>query len=118
MMVACKQEALRNHWGVTIAIVDDGGYLLALERLEGASATTPAIASGKARTAALLQTPTRNLEDRIQNRPAMLRITEFLPLQGGVPILYQGDCVGAIGVSGVQSHEDEQVAQAGVDALG
>ncbi len=117
MMAAAKAEAAKQGWKVSIAIVDDGGYLLALERLDGAGVLTPEVATRKARTAALARVPTKNLEDRLRERPAFLKIAEYLPLQGGVPIKVGDDCVGAIGVSGVQSHEDEQVASAGIAAL-
>jgi glc operon protein GlcG len=117
MMAACKANAAAKGWAVSIAIVDDGGYLLALERLDGAGVLTPDVAAAKARTAALSRMPTKNLEDRVKERPAFLKITEYLPLQGGMPIKIGGECVGAIGVSGVQSHEDEQVASAGIAAL-
>ena len=117
MMAACRTEADANRWAVSIAIVDEGGYLLLFERLDGAGLLTPEVAIRKARTAALSRGPTKALEDRAKDRPAFLRISEYLPLQGGVPIKYQGECIGAIGVSGVQSEEDEQIANAGLAAL-
>jgi glc operon protein GlcG len=117
MMAACKAEAGRNKWDVCIAIVDDGGYLLALERMDGAHLATPEAATGKARTAALMRKPSRSMEERVNDRPAFLRFPYIMPVIGGVPILYDGECVGGIGVAGVQSDEDEQVAQAGADAL-
>lgn len=117
MMAACKAEAAKHQWNVCIAIVDDGGYLLHLERLDGAHLATPKAATGKARTAALMRRPSRFMEERVNDRPAFLRFPYILPVIGGVPILYEGECVGGIGVAGVQSHEDEQVAQVGVDAL-
>jgi glc operon protein GlcG len=117
MMAACKAEAARNKWDVCIAIVDDGGYLLALERLDGAHLLTPEAAIGKARTAALMKKPSRAMEERINDRPAFLRFPEIMPVIGAVPVILEGECVGAIGVAGVQSEEDEQVAQAGAYAL-
>jgi glc operon protein GlcG len=117
MMAACKAEAAKNKWSVTIAIVDDGGVLLQLERLDGASATTPEVAIGKARMAALTRRPSKLMEDRVKDRPVFLKFPAGLPIQGGLPIVYEGECVGAIGVSGVQSQEDEQIAQAGVGTL-
>lgn len=117
MMAACKAEAAAKGWAVSIAIVDEAGYLLSLERLDGAGLLTPEVATGKARTAALSRGPTKNLEDRLRERPAFMKIGEYLPLQGGMPIKIEGDCVGAIGVSGVQSHEDEEIANAGIAAL-
>jgi glc operon protein GlcG len=117
MMAACKAEAARQQWPVCIAIVDDGGYLLALERMDGAHLLTPDAAIGKARTAALMKKPSRAMEERINDRPAFLRFPEIMPVIGAVPVIHDGECVGAIGVAGVQSDEDEQVAQAGADAL-
>jgi uncharacterized protein GlcG (DUF336 family) len=118
MMAACRDEAAKNKWNVTIAVVDDAGFLLHLERLDGAGPMTAEVAASKARTAAVTRRPTKVWEDLVKERPAMLKFPENLPIQGGVPIMYQGDCVGAIGVSGVQSHQDEQIANAGVAALG
>ena len=117
MMVAAKAEAAKQNWAVSIAIVDEGGYLLALERLDGAGLLTPDVATRKARTAALARVPTKVLEERLVDRPAFMRIAEYLPLQGGLPIKVDGECVGAIGVSGVQSFEDEVIANAGIAAL-
>ncbi|HLI22753.1 MAG TPA: heme-binding protein [Stellaceae bacterium] len=118
MMAACTAEAKKNNWKVSIAIVDDGGRLWQLHRLEGAGAVTAEVAVGKAKTAAMMGRPSKAMEDRIKERPAFVLFPGILPIQGGVPILSGGECVGAIGVSGVQSHEDEQVANAGVAALG
>jgi glc operon protein GlcG len=118
MMAAAKAEAVANKWNVTIAIVDDGGALLHLERMDGPPALSSEVATAKARTSALMRRPSKFWEERLAERPAFLRFPEILPLQGGLPILHDGECVGGIGVSGVQSHEDEQVAQAGITALG
>lgn len=117
MMAACKAEAARHKWQVCIAIVDEGGYLLALERMDGALLATPEAATGKARTAALMRKPSRFMEERVNSRPAYLRFPCIMPVIGGVPIIHEGECVGGIGVAGVQSDEDEQVAQAGASAL-
>lgn len=117
MMTACKAEAAKNKWNVTIAIVDDAGLLLQLERMDGAAGMTAVVAEGKARTAAVTQRPTKFWEDRIKDRPVFLKFPDNLPIQGGIPLMYQGQCVGAIGVSGVQSHEDEQIADAGAATL-
>ncbi len=117
-LAACKAEAARNKWNVSIAVVDDGGYLLAFERLEGVAAITAEVAIGKARTAALTRRPSKMFEDRVKERPAFANFPAGILIQGGLPILHRGECVGAIGVSGVQSHEDEQIAKAGVDAIG
>ena len=118
MMAACTAEAKKNNWKVSIAIVDDGGRVWQLHRLEGAGAITAEVAVGKAKTAAMMGRPSKAMEERIKERPAFVLFPGILPIQGGVPILAQGECVGAVGVSGVQSHEDEQVANAGIAALG
>jgi glc operon protein GlcG len=119
MMAACIAEAQKNKWAVTIAIVDDSGAALLLERLDGAGAISATVAIGKAQTSALTKRPSKFFEDRVKERPGFVTFpTPGVMFQGGLPIVHQGECVGAIGVSGVQSHEDEQVAQAGVTALG
>jgi len=118
MMAACKAEAQKNKWAVTIAIVDDSGAALLLERLDGAGAISAQVAMGKAQTSALTKRPSKFFEDRVKERPGFVTFpTPGVMFQGGVPIVHQGECVGAIGVSGVQSHQDAQVAQAGADAL-
>lgn len=115
IIAACKIEAEKNLWNVAIAVVDDGGYALHLERMDGAPVQSPEIAIGKARTAAVARVPTKMLEDTIKERPAMLSLVAGrVPVQGGVPIMHQGVCIGGIGVSGVKSHEDEQIAKAGL----
>ena len=118
MVAACRAEAEKNKWNVSIAVVDDGGYLLHLDRMDGAGPMTAEVAFGKARTAAVTRRSTKSWEERVKERPVFLKFPDNLPIQGGVPIIYQGECVGAIGVSGVQSHEDEQIANAGIAALG
>ena len=119
MMAACIAEAQKNKWAVTIAIVDDSGAALLLERLDGAGAISATVAIGKAQTSALTKRPSKFFEDRVKERPGFVTFpTPGVMFQGGLPLVHQGECVGAIGVSGVQSHEDEQVAQAGVTALG
>ncbi len=117
MMAACKAEAAKHKWDVCIAIVDEGGYLIHLERMDGAKLVTPEAAIGKARTAALMRKPSRSMEEQVDSRPAFLRFPYIMPVIGAVPIMYEGECVGGIGVAGVQSDEDEQVAQAGANAL-
>jgi glc operon protein GlcG len=117
MVVACKNEATKNKWSVSIAVVDDAGYMLYLERLDGAGPVTAEVATEKAVTSARTRRPSKFWEDRIKERPAFMKFPGVLPLQGGVPVMYQNECVGAIGVSGVQSHEDEQIANAGAAAL-
>ena len=119
MMAACKAEAQKNKWNVAIAIVDESGAVILLERLDGTGAISSDVAIGKARTSALTKRPSKFFEDRVKERPAFVTFpTPGVLFQGGLPLVHQGECVGAIGVSGVQSHEDEQVAKAGVDVLG
>jgi glc operon protein GlcG len=118
MLIAARNEANRRGWKVSIAVVDDGGYLLRLERLDGAGLQTPEVATMKARSAALSRLPTKRLEEITKERNGMLRFPDRLPIQGGLPIMHDGECVGGIGVSGVQSSEDEEVAAAGIAALG
>jgi len=118
MLAACEAEAVKNKWAVAIAIVDDSGFLLGLSRMDGAAAITAEVATGKARTSAMTKRPSKFFEDRVKERPAFVSFPVGVLIQGGVPVLYDNQCVGAIGVSGVQSHEDEQIAQAGAGALG
>jgi uncharacterized protein GlcG (DUF336 family) len=113
---AAEGEAIKHNWKVAIAILDDGGHLLGFVRMDGATPANAEIAVEKARTAAVSRRSSGAWEERIKGgRLAMLRMP-VLPVQGGVPILVNGECVGGVGVSGVQSHEDEQIAQAGIDA--
>jgi glc operon protein GlcG len=115
---AAQAEARRNGWIVAVAILDDGGHLLHFARMDGATPANAAIAVEKARTAALSRRTSGAWEQRIKDgRTAMLKMPGILPVQGGVPIVVEGTCVGAVGVSGVQSHEDEQIAQAGIAGL-
>lgn len=115
---AAEAEAVRNNWNVAIAILDDGGHLLGFLRMDGATPANAAIALEKGRTAALSRRSSGSWEDRVKGgRTSMLKMPGILPVQGGLPIVVDGTCVGGVGVSGVQSHEDEQIAQAGIDAL-
>src|SRR6202521_2546311 len=115
---AAEAEAKKNNWHVCIAILDDGGHLLHLVRMDGATPANAEIAVLKARTAALTRRSSKMWEDRVAGgRISMLKMP-VLPVQGGLPIMAQGVCVGGVGASGVQSHEDEQICQAGIDALG
>lgn len=119
MAQAAEAEAVQNKWAVTIAIVDDGGHLLWLQRLDGAAPISAQIAPEKARTAALGRRETRVYEDMIhQGRSAFLSAPLSAMLEGGVPIHIDGQCVGAVGVSGVKSTEDAQIAKVGISALG
>jgi uncharacterized protein GlcG (DUF336 family) len=117
---AAEAEALKHHWAVSIAICDDGGHLLWLQRLDGAAPISAHIAPAKARTAALGRRESKTYEDMInQGRNSFLSAPELSAmLEGGVPILVDGHCLGAVGVSGVKSSEDAQVARSGIAALG
>ena len=117
---AAEAEAVANKWAVTRAIVDDGGNLLWLQRLDGAAPVSASIAPSKARTSALGQRETKVYEDVINNgRYSFLSAPNIDGLlEGGVPIMVGSDCVGAVGVSGVKSSEDAQIAKAGIAALG
>jgi glc operon protein GlcG len=115
---AAEAEAKKNNWNVCIAILDDGGHLLHAIRMDGATPANARIAVEKARTAAETRRSSAMWEERIKaGRLSMLRMPGVLPVQGGLPIVIDGECIGAVGVSGVQSHEDEQIAKAGIDAL-
>ncbi len=118
MLAACEAEATKNNWAVAIAIVDDGGFLLGFTRMDGAALISAEVSLGKARTSAMTKRPSKFFEDRVKDRPAFVTFPAGLLIQGALPIMHQNECVGAIGVSGVQSHEDEQIALAGVKALG
>ena len=113
---ACEAEALKNQWAVTIAIVDDGGHLLWLQRLDGAAPVSAHIAPAKARTAALGRRESKTYEDMInQGRTSFLSAPAIEGLlEGGVPVMIDGHCAGAVGVSGVKSSEDAQIAKAGI----
>lgn len=117
--VAAEAEAVANSWAVSIAIVDDGGHLLWLQRLDGAPPISAQIAPAKANTAALGRRESKVYEDVInQGRVSFLSAPGLQGLlEGGVPILVEGHCVGAVGVSGVKSTEDAQIARAGIAAL-
>jgi glc operon protein GlcG len=119
VIAAAKTEAKEKHSGAVIAVVDDGGNLVALERIDGTFAAGANIAMGKARTAALFQHPTKFFEDIIaKGRTAMVALNDFTPLQGGVPIMANGQIVGAVGVSGANNaDEDQALALAGAAAI-
>ena len=117
---AAEAEALKNNWPVTIAIVDDGGHLLNLNRLDGAPAISSHIAPAKAHTAALGRRESKIYEDVINGgRVSFVTAPDVKGmLEGGVPIMKDGQCIGAVGVSGVKSSEDAQIAKAGIAAIG
>ena len=116
---AAENEASSHQWAVTIAIVDDGGHLLWLQRLDGAAPISAQIAPAKARTAALGRRESKVYEDMInQGRYSFLSAPALEGmLEGGVPVIVEGQCIGAVGVSGVKSNEDAQIARAGIAAL-
>jgi glc operon protein GlcG len=116
---ACEREALAHDWAVSIAIVDDGGHLLWLQRLDGAAPISAHIAPAKARTSALGRRESRIYEEMINGGRSSFLSVPLIDglLEGGVPLLVDGHCLGAVGVSGVKSTEDAQVAKAGVAAL-
>jgi glc operon protein GlcG len=116
---AAEAEAKANNWAVTISIVDDGGHLLWLQRLDGAAPISAQIAPAKAKTAALGRRESKIYEDMINNGRFSFITAPGLEglLEGGVPIVVGGQCVGAVGVSGVKSAEDVQIAKAGIAAI-
>jgi glc operon protein GlcG len=118
-MAACEAEAQRGGWKVVIAVVDEGGHPILVQRLDGAQWSSFDTAVQKARAATAWKRPTRQLEEMINGgRTAFVAITQGMaPLQGGVPIEVGGQLLGAIGVSGVKASDDEIVATAGVQAL-
>ena len=117
---AAEAEALANNWAVTIAIVDEGGHLLWLQRLDGAPPISAHIGPAKAHTAALGRRESKVYEDVINGgRYSFLTAPDVKGmLEGGVPIMKDGFCLGAVGVSGVKSNEDAQIAKAGIAAIG
>ncbi len=117
---AAEAEAVKNQWAVSIAIVDDGGHLLWLQRLDGAAAISAQIAPAKANTAALGRRESKVYEDVINGGRYSFLSAPTLQgmLEGGVPIVKDGQVIGAVGVSGVKSTEDAQIARAGISALG
>ncbi len=117
LLAAARDEAERLGLEVTIAIVDEAGVLLALERLDGARLHTPEAATLKARTAAIVRTPTVDLQEQIADNLALLSFPGRMPLTGGVPLVYADAVVGGIGSSGGEPQQDEAVCAAAVGAL-
>lgn len=117
ILLAARGEAERAGLEVSIAIVDQGGVLLALERLDRGRLHTPQAAWMKARTAAIFRTATAALQDQVRSNPAQLSFPDRMPVTGGVPILHEAQVVGAIGCSGGQPDEDVQVCAAGLAAF-
>ena len=111
-------EAKANNWLVDIAVVDEGGNLLSFQRMDGALIGSVDAAIGKARTASLFRRSTKVLEEVAKTRPAIVTLPNGVLLQGGVPVVVNGQTVGAVGVSGVSSQQDEQIAEAGIRHAG
>ena len=118
LAAAAQAEARKNSWNVAIAILDHGGHLLHFERMDGATPANAAIAVEKGRTAAMSRRSSGVWEEMIKGgRTAMIKMPGILPVQGGMPIVADGTCIGGVGVSGVQSQQDEQIATAGIRAV-
>ncbi len=118
MAAAAEAEAVKNSWRMVIAVVDDGGHLIYLQRADEALAGSIEVAIQKAKSAAMFRRPTKAFEDAVAGgRNALLGLTGAVPIEGGVPIMLDGHLLGAVGVSGGSAPQDGQVAKAGVDAL-
>src|SRR3990167_4516723 len=118
ILAAARAEAQQHNWAVSIAVVDDGGHPLALERLDGCAPIGSYIAGEKARSAAIGRRETKGYEDMVNGgRSAFLSAPLLTSLEGGVPLIVDGQVIGAVGVSGVKAEQDAQVAKAGVAAL-
>jgi len=114
-----EAEARKNNWNVVIAVVDDGGHLLYLQRIDGTQTGSIDVAIGKARTSAAFKRPTKVFDELAKTRPSITSISpNAVLLEGGVPVVVGGQMVGAVGVSGVTSQQDAQIAEAGIAALG
>ena len=120
VMAAAEAEAVKNNWAVVIAVIDSGGHVVMLHRLDNVQLSSIDISQGKAKTALMFKRPTKVLDDAISSGGSGLRflaLKDIVPLEGGVPIVLDGKIVGAIGVSGVLSAQDAQIARAGIDGL-
>jgi glc operon protein GlcG len=118
MAAAGEAEARKNGWNVAIAIVDVSGGLILFHKLDETQAGSIAVAQGKARAAALFKRPSKAMEEAIAGgKQAFLTIDGIVPMQGGLPVVVEDKVIGAVGVSGVTSAQDEQVAQAALDGL-
>ena len=115
---AAEQEAIKNNWNIFIAIVDDGGNLMFLERMDDSQLASQEVSVQKARCALLFKRPTKALEDAVTGgRTVMMTLPNIVPVEGGIPLMAYGKIVGAIGISGVTSPQDGIVAKAGADEL-
>jgi uncharacterized protein GlcG (DUF336 family) len=117
MLAAGEAEAIRNSWEIVIAILDDSAIPIALHRMDGARPGNPEIAIQKARTSALTQRSSKIWEDWVNGGKISSSRMPILPVRGGLPIIVDGQCMGSIGVSGVLSHQDEQVGMAAIKAV-
>ena len=120
VMAAAESEAAKNNWAVVISIIDSGGNIVMLHRHNDVQLSSIDISQGKAKTALMFKRPSKVLDDAISGGGAGLRflaLKDIVPLEGGLPIVADGKIVGAIGVSGVLSSQDAQIARAGIDAL-
>lgn len=118
ILAAARTEAVKNHWAVSIVVVDDGGHPLALERLDGCAPIGAYIATEKARSSALGRRESKGYEEMVNGgRSAFLSAPLITSLEGGVPLIVDGQVIGAVGVSGVRADQDAQVAKAGIAAL-
>jgi uncharacterized protein GlcG (DUF336 family) len=120
VMTAADAEAVKNNWSVVIAIIDSGGHLVMLHRHDNVQLSSIDLSQGKAKTALMFKRPSKVLDDAISSGGAGLRflaLRDIIPLEGGVPIVVDNKIVGAIGVSGVLSAQDAQIARAGIDGL-
>jgi uncharacterized protein GlcG (DUF336 family) len=120
VMAAAENEASKNNWAVVISIIDSGGNIVMLHRHNDVQLSSIEISQGKARTALMFKRPSKVLDDAISGGGAGLRflaLKDIVPLEGGLPIMSDGKIVGAVGVSGVLSSQDAQIARAGIDAL-
>jgi glc operon protein GlcG len=119
IMAAAEAEARRNNWNVSIAVLDDSGRLVMLQRMDGAPPASVDVCQAKGRSAALFKRPTKVFSEAISaGRVGMLALPGAIPVEGGVPLMTAGQCVGAIGVSGVTSEQDGQIGAAGAAVLG
>lgn len=115
---AAEKHARENKWNVCIAIVDDGGHLIYFQRMDGTQTGSVAVSQRKAQTAIGFKRPSKTFEEGIAGgRNALIALPGATPLEGGIPLVAGGEMIGAIGVSGVTSQQDGQIAQAGADAL-
>lgn len=118
MAAAAEAEAAKNNWTMVVVVIDDGGNLVCLEKMDGTQLASIEIAQGKAHSALAFKRPTKLLQDNLnQGNPAFGTMPHITAVQGGLPIIVDGKVIGAIGASGGTSAQDEQVAQAGLNAL-